>query len=424
MSVFPLIWLKLESNTVKKMGADIIDADVIIVGGGMVGLSMAASLVASDLSVLVIEKDAIKQDQLKKQLADSKIEPENYFTRVSAISPGNQRFLQELGCWQNIPPSRLSDYEAMFVWDGEGLGNIEFRADEIGERHLGSIVENEIIRAAILAYLEKQPNIHFLCESSIHAINLKSSSVEIAFDNNKSIKARLLIGADGALSRIRKLTGIALSQNAYNQIAMVANVKTEKPHQSTAWQKFNTSGPVAFLPMPDPNVCSIVWSLDENEVEKLDLNDNEKFAEALNAHFDHKLGKLTLISQVGRFPLIKRHAQTYLAERCVLIGDAAHTIHPLAGQGVNLGFQDVQSLARLLTGLQSKGRDIGLKTNLRSYERERASENHIMQEAMSGFKWMFGQRDKSIISIRNLVMGMLDRTTTAKEMLIRRAMGL
>lgn len=398
--------------------------DIIIVGGGMVGLTMAAALAESDLSVAVLEKGSFDELTSGDWLVDSHCAANDYQIRVSAISPGNQRFLSNLGIWQNIPLQRKADYEQMKVWDADGDGSIVFDAAEIASPFLGSIVENQVLRAAALRRLQTCPNIEFLESQSVSEIETLADNVSVELVSGQQLSARLLIGADGALSAVRQQLGISSQDQAYGQTAFVANIQTELNHDNTAWQRFTRNGPVAFLPLPKSNLCSIVWSIDSNKAEELQSLDEQLFAIKLGHAFEHRLGQVTAVSKVASFPLVKRHSERYLTERCVLVGDAAHTIHPLAGQGVNLGFQDVACLSLLIAELTKNQRDWSLMANLRPYERERKAENALMQNAMSGFKWLFGHTAMAPTLIRNTALNLADKSGPIKQEIIRRAMGL
>jgi 2-octaprenylphenol hydroxylase len=406
--------------------------DIIIIGGGMVGLAMAASLVKTNCSIAIIEKHNFDDLTHGNYLSKDKSNAEDYAIRVSAISPGNQVFLSELNCWQNLPANKIADFEKMQVWDGEGSGLIQFDAAEVAQKKLGTIVENNALRAAIYKTVSSYNNVKILTNLEIDSLQEYEDHVELLLSDltaqakqvkpKKKISTKLLIGADGALSSVRQKLNIAIDQMAYQQTAFVANVRTESSHQNTAWQRFTNHGPIALLPLPEKNLCSIVWSIDSHKAEALRSLTSQEFADRLATKFEHKLGALTAVSDFQGFPLVKRHAHTYLSERCVLIGDAAHTIHPLAGQGVNIGFQDVICLSQTIIQLLNKQRDFGIAANLRPFERQRKSENMLMQESMSGFKWLFSQDDMTSVLLRNAAMTGLNKCSNIKQAIIRRAM--
>ncbi len=357
-------------------------------------------------------------------LADRPIADQDFDVRVSAISPGNREFLTRLNAWHYIPAQRQANYQNMKVWDGDGTGKIEFSAAKIAQPDLGVIVENKLVQAALLKTIRAYGNIDCCFDAQLDQLETFDDHISVQLSDGTSESCQLLIGADGADSMVREKLSIESKPMPYSQVAFVANVKTEMSHQNTAWQRFTPFGPVAFLPLANKNLCSVVWSLDQDKAEQIEGLSSDKFAEKLQQAFESRLGKVTAVSKHFGFPLIKRHSQSYLADRVALVGDAAHTIHPLAGQGVNLGFQDVACLSKLILSLQQQQRDFGLKQNLRSFERERKTENMIMQNAMSGFKHLFANQSMPVTLLRNIAMSTLDKLPMAKEMIIKRAMGL
>ncbi len=398
--------------------------DIIIIGGGMVGLATAASLAESSLNILLIEKQPLDEllpfQRLMQKDADAALAD----VRVSAISPANRDWLKAINVWQGIPEGLKANYQRMNVWDGEGTGQIVFSAEEVAEPNLGVIVENNILQASSLRALESYGNIHCQFGDGVEQILVDQNGVDIHMEGGDVYRGSLLIGADGAHSTVRRLLAIGASEADYQQLAFVANVRCEMPHQQTAWQRFTPFGPVAFLPMPEANLCSVVWSIDSDKASSLQELSNEDFAKKLQQAFESRLGQVELVSDYFSFPLIKRHADHYLDERVALIGDAAHTIHPLAGQGVNIGFQDSQCLTRLVLKLNQQGRDFGLKANLRPFERERKTENLVMQNAMSGFKHLFANQSMPVTLLRNFAMSAMDKMPTVKQEIIKKAMGL
>lgn len=400
--------------------------DIIVVGGGMVGLTMVASLAETKLKILLLEKQNLNSLLTPDLLKNETINDQDFDTRVSAISPGNRQFLSDLKAWQNIPTQRQANYDKMKVWDGDGSGKIEFSAAKIAQPDLGVIVENRVIQAAILKRIKSFGNVE--CRFGVELVELENAEnieqVTIRTSDDIEYKSKLIIGADGANSLVREKLGIDLQQSEYNQIAFVANVKTKLCHENTAWQRFTPYGPVAFLPLANQNLCSVVWSLDSDKAESITKMSKNEFAKQLQYAFESKLGDVTAVSEHFGFPLIKRHSQSYLSNRVALVGDAAHTIHPLAGQGVNLGFQDVACLSKLIVKLVSRQRDIGKKANLRPFERERKAENLLMQNAMSGFKNLFANQSMPVTLFRNFAMSALDKVPAVKEIIIKKAMGI
>jgi 2-octaprenylphenol hydroxylase len=417
----------MEAKELKSMSKKF---DIAIVGGGMVGLSMAAALSKNKLKILLLEKQDLSNIITSDLLENRPISNDEFNVRVSAISPGNRDFLSRLNAWQNIPQSRLASYDFMKVWDGDGSGKIEFSAAKIAQLDLGVIVENRVLQAALLKQIDEASNITCVFNDELELIDLSenenSKALKFALASGEQFQCKLLIGADGAKSQVRKMVDIKSDNLPYSQIAYVANVKTEYSHENTAWQRFTPNGPVAFLPLANEHLCSVVWSVDIERAEqlKLDQISTDEFVTNLQNAFESKLGKVSAVSKHFGFPLIKRHSNRYLSHRIALVGDAAHTIHPLAGQGVNLGFQDVASLSGSITELCDSGRDFGLVENLRSFERERKTANLVMQNAMSGFKHLFANQSMPVTLIRNFAMSALDNLPMAKEIIIKRAMGI
>jgi len=393
--------------------------DLILVGGGMVGLAMAAALAPSGLSILLIERQPLDQAQLKNE----SVKASDFGLRVSAISPANRQFLQALGAWQHLPSKRMASYQQMQVWDGDGQGCIHFSAADLAQPDLGVIIENKLLQSALLKQINSFGNVSCCFDNSVESLDQRADGVSLQLADGQRTSGKLLIAADGAHSKIRQLLDINLSEMDYQQTAFVANVKTELPHQDTAWQRFTPFGPVAFLPLPQPNLCSVVWSLDNDKAAVVKDLSKAEFAKQLQIAFESRLGVIELVSEFAGFPLVKRHAKDYLCHRVALVGDAAHTIHPLAGQGVNIGFQDVQALSSLIIELQQAERDWGLAANLRPFERSRKTENLMMQNAMSGFKNLFASDNMLVTVARNLGMNLLDRNQFVKNEVIKKAMG-
>jgi len=386
------------------------DYDIIVNGGGMVGATLACLLAKTGRKVAVIE--AYEAAMFS---ADSE-----YDLRVSAISRASQAALIEAGAWDDIIAMRASPYEAMDVWDEAGDGNVRFEAAELGEPDLGHIVENVVTQRAVMDALNKLDNVDLICPAKMKDFVVDDEKVTVTLEKGKSISARLLVGADGANSQVRSLAGIDVKRDDYGQSGLVAVVKTEKSHEFTAWQRFQSTGPLAFLPLADGS-SSIVWTLPSDRADYyLSLNKTD-FKTALAEALDYKLGKITKVSKRAAFPLRGSQATPYVKERIALVGDAAHTIHPLAGQGVNLGLKDAVELASLVA--DSKG-DLGGMKLLRRYERARRGDNVITMRAMEGFRLLFGHSATPVKTARNFGMKLFNQIPVVKNEVIRKAMGL
>jgi len=280
-----------------------------------------------------------------------------------------------------------------------------------------------VIQAALNARMQQLPSLTRLCPAQLDAFELNGAAMRISLADGRSVHARLLVGADGASSRVRAMAGIAVEARDYQQAAVVAVVSTEQPHQETAWQRFLPTGPLAFLPLRDGR-SSIVWSTTPQQAEALCALNADEFLDRLSTAFELRLGRVTAVEERVHFPLRRLHAKHYVAERLALVGDAAHVIHPLAGQGVNLGLLDAASLAEVVLDTRAAQRDFGAQGNLRRYERWRHGDNRVMQLAMDGFKDLFAATAPPLRLLRNAGFGLVDRVVPVKELVSRHAMGL
>jgi 2-octaprenylphenol hydroxylase len=387
--------------------------DVAIVGGGMVGLTLALALKNCDISVVVIEA----------QLGDKPLsqQPE---LRVSALSLASENILRNLDIWQYLDDKRMLPYENMQVWDKDSFGKIKFSHEQVEQTHLGHIIENQSVRRCLWQEIEKHNNIELLAPHKITKLVFGQQESFITLDNDSMLSARLVVGADGANSYVRQQAALPLTFWDYDHHAIVATVKTELVHQNTARQIFTPSGPLAFLPLWNENCCSIVWSQQVPQAEHLMALSDEEFNKALTASFDGRLGLCTLLSERQSYPLKMRYARQWLKDRVVLVGDAAHTIHPLAGQGANLGMLDAAALAEQIISLAEEGKDIGLAKNLRPYERWRKTEAVKMIASMEAFKRLFAGTNPFKKLLRDVGLSSINYLPGAKQKFIQQAMGL
>lgn len=387
--------------------------DVVIVGGGMVGLTLALALKNHDISVAVIEAE-LGNKPLGKQ-------PE---LRVSALSLASENILRNVGVWQALDDKRMLAYEKMQVWDKDSFGKIEFSREEVKQTHLGHIIENQSVRRVLWQEIERTKNIELLAPNKITKLVFGQQESFITLDNDSMLSARLVVGADGANSYVRQQAALPLTFWDYEHQAIVATVKTELSHQNIARQIFTPSGPLAFLPLWDEHCCSIVWSQQSPQAEQLLALSDEEFNKALTTSFDGRLGLCTLLSKRQSYPLKMRYARQWLKDRVVLVGDAAHTIHPLAGQGANLGMLDAAALAEQIINLSDQGKDIGLAKNLRPYERWRKTEAVKMIAGMEAFKRLFGGTNPLKKLLRDIGLNSIVHLPGAKQKFIQQAMGL
>jgi 2-polyprenylphenol 6-hydroxylase len=390
------------------------DYDLIIAGGGMVGSALACALGHAELNIALLE--GAPPDRIRPGA--------DLDSRVSAISRASQRIFAAVGAWDGMTAWRVSPFRDMRVWDAAGFGSIHFDSADIGEPLLGWIIENRVIQHALLERARQFPTVDLLCPTALETAHpLAEGGWRVGLNDGREFTTRLLVGADGAQSKVRQLAGIETGGWGYDQHAVVANVRTEKPHQETAWQRFTPSGPLAFLPLSDGR-CSIVWSnLPERAAGLLALDDND-FGEALAAAFEARLGAILEVGPRAAFPLRLQHAHAYVKPGLALIGDAAHVIHPLAGQGVNLGLLDAAMLAEVLSDAVAADRNIGSFKVLRRYERWRKGDNLLMLGIMDGFKRLFGTSLPPVRLLRNLGLNLTDAAGPLKNLIARRAMGL
>ena len=385
--------------------------DVAIVGGGMVGLATAIGLAEANLTVVVIDAGSTQAPSGEPKL------------RVSAINKASQQLLTNLGAWQYLDHSRVSPYQKMQVWDKDGMGKIEFDAHSISENHLGAIIENDAISFALAKRVSELSNITYIEQQKLQRIAFGEREAWLTLENGDNISAALVIGADGANSWVRQQCQIPLTFWDYGHHAIVATVRTELSHDATARQAFLPDGPLAMLPLYDDNLCSIVWSTTPQYAEQLLAADDKTFGKALTAALDSRLGVCEVVSERHAFPLRMRYARHFARHRLVLAGDAAHTIHPLAGQGVNLGFLDAASIIQTVAELHEQGKDIGDYRHLRALERWRKADAMEMIATMEGFKRLFAGRNPLKKVIRDIGLSLVDNVAGLKTVFIRQAMG-
>ncbi|WP_242795311.1 FAD-dependent 2-octaprenylphenol hydroxylase [Aeromonas hydrophila] len=389
------------------------NVDVVIVGGGMVGLGLAAALKGSALKVAVVEG----------QLPESELDeaPDN---RVSALSLASQRILQQVGAWRGIEARRLQPYVQMEVWEQDSFGRIAFDAASLRQPELGHIVENRVIQLALLEAILDGDNIQLLSPARASSLQSGEAGSLLLLEDGRALSAKLVVAADGAHSWVRRQADIPLTSWDYGHHALVATVRCAEPHEAVARQIFTPEGPLAFLPLWQPDLCSIVWSVPAKRAEALCQCDEEQFNRQLTTAFDGRLGLCKVEGARSAIPLTARYARDFARERLVLVGDAAHTIHPLAGQGVNLGLLDAAALAEQILRNQAAGKDIGRLANLRGYERWRKSEAASMLAAMEGLKRLFAGANPLKKLVRGAGLRAFDLLTPLKQSVIRAAMGL
>jgi 2-octaprenylphenol hydroxylase len=397
--------------------------DIIIVGAGIAGTALAAALTGAGLSIALVEAQPLTTPELPTSLDLQHFDP-----RVSALTPRSRRQLEQLGAWEAIDAYRHCPYRHMTVWDAEGTGQIDFDCADANVPVLGHIVENRAIVSALLAQVSGAGDIALLSPVRLEACTrLESSRMQVKLEDGDTLEADLLVAADGALSRVRQMMEFQTREWDYGHRAIVATVQLERAHQDTAWQRFLPSGPLALLPLPgdeERHYCSIVWSLEEHLVDELLALDDRAFCLELERASEGRLGAVLGCSRRYAFPLRQRHAVEYVQAGVALVADAAHTIHPLAGQGINLGLQDVAVLAEEILAGHARGARPGQLELLRRYQRRRKGDNLLMMATMDGFKRLFEQQALPLRWLRNVGMRGVDRLLPVKQLLMRHAMGL
>lgn len=397
--------------------------DVAIIGAGIAGLALANALDNSGLKVVVLE--AGQFPQRPETLEDIT----NYDMRVSALSLGSIQFLQDLGAWYTVESLRSQAFDHMYVWDGEGTGKIEFAASEVSAPALGHIVENRILVYSLLDNLSMSSNVKLMDNakiSNIQAITERDGTKHTIQLAEHCLIANLVVGADGAQSFVRKHYDFKTREWDYGHNAIVCTVKTEKPHDNTAWQRFMQTGPVALLPLSSGSqqYCSVVWSAETKKAAEIMQLDDAQFCQQLSQATESVLGTIEQTSARFTIPLRQRHAVDYVQQGVALIADAAHTIHPLAGLGINMGLEDVRVLAEELLRAHGKGRDIADICVLSRYQRRRKGENLLVMSAMEGFKRLFEQKSLALLWLRNKGMTGVGQFSLIKRQIIKQVMGL
>ncbi len=401
--------------------------DLVVVGAGMVGLALALGVARSGLHVALLEQRPGDPADWVRAVIDRA--DDDYENRVSALNLASVQLLTNLGAWETLAESgRACSYTDMRVWDGEGSGAIHFSADALHEDCLGYIVENTVIQAGLLQALRQHDNLELLTGTRVRALSAPSAEGlrELVLEDGRAVRASVVVAADGALSQIRRLAGIPATEWDYGHHALVTTVWTEQNHDHCCWQRFTEDGPLAFLPLSGEgaNVSSIVWSTSPAHGRELMALSEDAFNTALARAFESRLGEVLTSTERQLIPLRQRHAHRYVEPGLALIGDAAHTIHPLAGQGVNLGFMDAAALSDVLCLAKARGESLADLKVLRRYQRQRRSANLGMAATMEGFRRLFAPQPAPIKLLRSCGMNLMDRLEPVKQHLVLQAMGL
>ncbi len=389
--------------------------DIAIVGAGITGAVLANLLAKkTNLSIAILDS----------QVPTSDWSADDYSQRVSAINHAAVQVFQQLGLWETLCAKRVSAYTHMSVWDEASIGQIEFDAADVQLPYLGYIIENNLMQAVLLRALKETSRVTSYWPVELMTLEEQHDGLLLTTKDQRSIKAKLVIAADGAHSWVRKTVGIEILESPYHQIAIVATVKTTKPHQQIARQVFLPTGPLALLPLKDANAHSIVWSCEFEKANRLLAMSDTEFYAALSSAFDFQLGEVISTSKRASFPLVMRHAKEYVKPHLALVGDAAHTIHPLAGQGLNIAIQDVIHLVNVIDRACQKGKSFYSDRLLRSYGRARKAENTLIVKAMGGFKELFASQLTPVMIARSQGLRLINRCSFIKNLFIKHAMGL
>lgn len=393
------------------MNSSAVVFDVVIVGAGIVGATLASLLGRSGKRVALIEVREVQPFDPDKA----------YDLRVSAINRASQEAFEALCVWSGIVAKRAHAYESMHVWDEGGKGEVNFSAAEVGAANLGHIIENSVIQSSLMEHASLEKTVDVFCPARVVSISEGSGNKVITLESGEQLQASLVVGADGPFSAVRELAGISVEREDYGQKGLVATIKSEHGHKDTAWQRFLPGGPLALLPL-DKGYSSIVWSLPADQAGRYLKLSNDDFCRRLADASEYRLGNIIEVGKRSAFPLIGSQAQSYVCLGVALIGDAAHTIHPLAGQGVNLGIKDAVVLAEILLSINV--REWGSYKQLRRYERARKGENLLAMKVMEGFKDLFSHDVELVKLTRNAGLNLFNSMPVAKRQIMRNAMGL
>jgi len=395
--------------------------DCVIVGGGMVGATSALSLANLGLSVAIIEQH--KPNSFEKNQALD--------LRVSAISLASEHLLTQVEAWPQLEQWRLCPYKRLGVWE-QSASYTEFNAVDIKQPHLGHIIENRLIQLSLWQQINKHQGITSFCPASLVSFTSSENEVEVILLNNEtseqvSLMTKILIAADGANSQVRNLANIGMTGWDYQQSAMLINIETQTPQQDITWQQFFETGPVALLPLPGNSdlggYASLVWYHKKAEIKRLSALSNEQLQVEVLRHFPQRLGKIKVIDK-GAFPLTRRHANTYQKGQVLLLGDAAHTINPMAGQGVNLGFKDVKALQTVISTAIANGESWYQPNVLARYEKMRRKDNLLMMSTMDALYSAFSHPSPAVKFLRNIGISVTNKVPLLKNKALAYACGV
>ena len=389
--------------------------EAIIVGGGVAGASLALLLGQAGMRICLLDKgtpSSVHQSDLFKG-------------KTASLNLASIDLFKKMGIWEKVD-QHSKEFTNIEVWDSEGSSAITFNAQDISESKLGKVAHNNNILNSIFDLLRKLPNIDILENESVLSINNDTELIGIKTDSGLDLMADLVVGSDGSMSSIRSLSSIPIRTWSYEQTAIVSLLESEIPINKTAYQIFTSTGPIALLPViaEGEDLASLIWSADKVYAEKLLTLEDSEFLEELRLKTEGKLGNFKVREAISSFPLHQLHAKEYFADRTVLVGDSAHTIHPLAGQGLNLGLSDVIDLSERILSLRREGRDIADEKMLKAYSDSREKKNLRMAALMEGFKRGFGSKNPWVKLGRNVAFSVANETTFLKKKFIKEAAGI
>lgn len=389
--------------------------EAIIVGGGVVGASLALLLGQAGMRICLLDKGS-----------PSRVQQTDLFKgKTASLNLASIELFKKLGIWEKVD-QYSKEFTNIEVWDSEGSSAITFNAQDISETKLGKVAHNNNIISSLFELLQKLPTVDLLENESVLSINNIEELIEIKTDSGLNLTANLIVGSDGSMSSIRSLSSIPIRTWSYEQTAIVSLLESEIPINKTAYQIFTSTGPIALLPVTveGENLASLIWSADKVYAEKLLSIRDSEFLEELKLKTEGKLGHFKIREAISSFPLHQLHAKEYFSERTVLVGDSAHTIHPLAGQGLNLGLSDVIDLSERILSLRREGRDIADEQMLKAYSDSREKINLRMTALMEAFKRGFGSKNPWVKLGRNLAFSVANETKFLKKKFIKEAAGI
>ena len=385
--------------------------DIIVVGGGVVGATCALALAGLGLEVALVEGRE-----------PARWSPQTPDLRVYAFAPDNADLLQRCGVWNAVREARAQPYRRMRVWDAAGGGETSFDADALGRDQLGWIIENNLLVDRLWSALPAA-GVHLHCPARVEAMEQEGNGVRLRLDDGTRLEARLAIAADGADSTLRELAGVQVATHDYQQRGVVAFADTELPNQYTAWQRFLPTGPLAFLPFGESR-SSIVWTLPNAEAERVLALEDQEFNRELGSAFSARLGEVRVVSRRAAFPMRRQLAESYVAGKVLLMGDAAHVVHPLAGQGVNLGLRDVARLQATVSQAQARGVDWSAPHRLARWARECRSDNAAAAYTFDGINRFFSNDEMHATLLRGPLLGLAGKVPALTNLFWKRASGL